>query len=61
MLSLLLGAKTATNNGQKNAANEVFSTSDGILFAKNFTVKLAWLGAILGWVTSWEVFSDAHE
>ena len=27
-LLLLLGAKTAANNGQKTAANEVFSTSD---------------------------------
>ena len=27
LLSLLLGAKTAANNGQKTAANEVFSTS----------------------------------
>ena len=27
LLSLLLGAKTAANNGQKTAENEVFSTS----------------------------------
>jgi hypothetical protein len=29
--------------------------------AKNPKVKHAWPGAILGWVTNWEVFSDVHK
>jgi hypothetical protein len=28
---------------------------------KNFGVMHAWLGAILGWVTEWEVFPGAHK
>ena len=30
-------------------------------YAKNSTVKRAWWGVILRWVTSWNVFLGAHE
>ena len=52
MLSLMLGAKTVAYYGQKTAANEVFSTSDFMVWIKNYIVgsKVAKLtkGAVVG-------------
>ena len=49
------------NNLIDYSYQQVASSFLGSPFTKNSIVKRAWWGAILGWLTFWKVFLNAHE